>query len=235
MLEFCAKMCKQSQTFLCPPSPTYHVEDTGKKKYWNFGNYWSQNGDITENAISTRFRRNRICLNFAPKCANKVRLFCVFPSLTDHVEDTGKKKYWNFGNYWSQNGDITENTISTRFRRNRICLNFVAKMCKQSQTFLCLPSPTNHVEDTGKKKYWNFCNYWSQNGDITENTISTRFRRNRVCLNFAPKCANKVRLFCVSPVQLIMWKTLARKKYWNFRQLLISKWRYHAKCNFNTI
>ena len=294
MLEFGAKMCKQSQTFLCLPSPTDHVEDTGKKKYWNFGNYWSQNGDITENTISTRFRRNRICLNFVPKCANKVRLFLCLPSPTDHVEDTGKKKDWNFGNYWSQNGDITENAISTRFRRNRVCLNFAPKCANKVRLFLCQPSPTDHVEDTGKKKYWNFGNYWSQNGDITQNTISTRFRRNRICLNFVPKCANKVRLFCVRPVQLIMWKTLARKKieilaiidlkmaisrkiqfqhdlgeigyawilsqnvqtksdffvsaqsnwscgrHWQekrlkFWQLLISKWRYHGKCNFNTI
>ena len=77
MLEFGAKMCKQRQTFLCPPSPTDDMDDTGKKKDWSFGNYWSQNGDITENAISTLFGRNRICLNFAPKCENKVRRFCV--------------------------------------------------------------------------------------------------------------------------------------------------------------
>ena len=152
MLEFGAKMCKQSQTFLCLPSPTDHVEDTGKKKYWNFGNYWSQNGNITENTIPTRFRRNRICLNFAPKCANKVRLFCVCPVQLIMWKTLARKNIEIFA--------IIDLKMAI----------------------------------------------------MTENTISTRFRRNRVCLNFAPKCANKVRLFCVSPVQLIMWKTLARKK-----------------------
>ena len=276
MLEFCAKMCKQRQTFLCSPSPTNHVEDTGKKEYWSFGNYWSQNGDITENTISTRFRRNRICLNFAPKCANNVRLFCVRPvqlimwktlarkkievsAIIDlkmaisrkmqFQHDLGEigyawilcqnvqtksdffvstKSNWSCWRHWQENKIEISAIIDLKMEISRkkqfqhdlgeIGYAWILRQNVQTTSDFFVSAQSNLImwKTLARKKDWSFGNYWSQNGDITENAISTRFGRNRICLNFAPKCENKVRRFCVHPVQLIMWKTLARKKDWNF-------------------
>ena len=163
-------------------------------------------------AIWTRFRRNRICLNFAPKCANNVRHFCVRPVQLIMWTTLARKNIEILAIIDLKMAISRKIAISTRFRRNRICLNFAPKCENKVRRFCVHPVHLIMWKTLAKKNIEVLAIIDLKMAIITENTISTRFRRTRICLNLAPKCANKVRLFCVRKIQLIMWKTLARKK-----------------------